>query len=214
MHQAVLHRTTSTMRIGRMMSPFELAVAKLASRVGTLDSDSQVALLACAAEALIPRYLDWCADAGVSRQDELLRGAVEHARGVALGTVKQPSRSLLMSVEAGIPSEPSDRAWFTAAQDCWMCADSALRVALHEYDASDASWYLLEPVFQSVSESLFGLTDVGSLTQNDREAEALADPRLAQAIAAINEAIDVLQVGPLDSRNVDRVRTILAPIGP
>lgn len=117
-------------------------------------------------------------------------------------------------MEAGVPSEPSDRAWFTAAQNCWICADSALRVALREFDAADASWYLLEPVSQSVSESLFGLSDVGSLAQDKDEAVALADPGLVDAIAALNEAIDVLEAGPLSPHTLDHAKDVLAPIRP
>jgi hypothetical protein len=196
------------------VSPFELVIDGLASRIGALNLLAQVALLACAAEVLMPRYLDWCTTSEIALQDELLRRAIENAKAFATGGSGTPSKSLLKTLEAATPSEPSDRPWFTAAQDCWICADSAIRVAVKEMDAPDASWYLLESMFQEVSESLFGMSDVGSQDQEDGEAAALAHPRLADAIAALARTIDVLEKDPVDPEMLERILILLTPIRP
>lgn len=59
------------------------------------------------------------------------------------------------------------RSWRRArsAQDCWICVDSALRLALGQLKAEDGAWFLLEPAFHRVMERWSGVYDVGSMAR-------------------------------------------------
>ncbi|MBT2500167.1 hypothetical protein J7E25_13825 [Agromyces sp. ISL-38] len=120
----------------------------------------------------------------------------------------------LEAVEAETPSEPTDAEMFTAAQDCWICVDTALRSALGEFDPSDSAWYLLEPMFQAVSARLFGLSDVGSERQADAERAALDDAELAAAVEAVEAAITMLEDRAVDRTRLELLTTILEPVAP
>lgn len=115
------------------MSPFESVSQRLAHVVTELSPRAQVALLACASKVLMPQYVEWCVRSGARNQSELLCGALDTATRFATGTIGAPSQSLLDAVEATTPSEPTDIPGFTAAQDCWISADSAIRVSMGEF---------------------------------------------------------------------------------
>lgn len=198
------------------MSPFEDVNARLTERVAALPLRAQVALLAAGAEVLTPRYGDWLAGAAGAAPDQrdLLGRAVAEGRRLAAGASADGAGDLLAQVEEATPGDPTDVDWFTAAQDCWICADSALRAARGEADAQDSTWYLLEPVFQATSERLFGYSDVGSEQEDALEAQALEDPALAAAVSAVDAAIDLLAAGEVDDALLDRLPEVLAPVAP
>jgi hypothetical protein len=171
------------------MSPFEAEVARLGAIVMDLSRQGQVAFLVAAARALMPRYLEWLETASPSSEGKrVLLDVLEEAERFVLGTPPGPPSDLLASAQLQVPEEPSDAMWFTTAQDCWICADSALRVALNQYHASDAMWFVLEPLFQATSERLFGVSDVGSDRQQVDEARALEDASMRAGLAAVDDA--------------------------
>lgn len=101
----------------------------------------------------------------------------------------------------------------TPAQDAWICADVALRVARGEFEARDGIWYVLESAFQATSERLFGDYDVGSERQQDDEATALRDPILSAAVTGVETALDHLQgVTEPTERDAGQVREALAKL--
>lgn len=174
------------------MSPFEDVVDDLAGRIRELPVRSQIALFLGAGVALAEPWAAWAAAAGVAPDHRLLdrvRGAVESHLA---GDGQALSPGLLAEIEAATPAEPTDVPGFTAAQDCWVCVDTAVRAGLGGFDAADCTWYLLEPIFQSASEHLFGLADVGSDRQESDEHAVLAQPQLRSAVEALERAVDTL----------------------
>jgi hypothetical protein len=197
------------------MSPFEAVSQRLGVAVTELSTQAQVALLACASRALMPQYVDWCARSGARDRSGLLRRALDTAMHFATGSIAEPSGSLLKDLEAATPSGPTDIPGFTAAQDCWISADSAIRVSIGQFCATDAIWYLLEPMFQATSERLFGFADVGSRNQDSAEAAALADPALAAAVDALESAKrDLANLVSLGESDLERTTATLRPISP
>jgi hypothetical protein len=195
------------------MSPFEAVSYRLGQALRDLSRRAQVAVLLCASKVLMPEYLDWIVRSGTDDQSDLLREALEVVTRFAVGTAVPHREGLMDSVEEATPGDSSDVSGFTAAQDCWICADSALRVSVGAFAVEDAAWYLLEPIFQSTSERLFGVSDVGSQTQAAAEVEALEDPALASAIHGIEEAIALLMGRPSpDVGDLARITEALRPL--
>jgi hypothetical protein len=197
------------------VSPFEAVSQRLGLAVSDLSLQAQVALLACGSIALMPQYLDWCARSGARDQSELLRGALDAASQFVTGDIAVPPESLLGAMEAATPSGPTDVPGFTAAQDCWICADSAIRVSIGQFTVKDAVWYLLEPLFQATSERLFGVADVGSQSQESAEAVALTDPALVAAVDALESVKrDLASRASLRKSDVERTTATLRLISP
>jgi len=171
-------------------------------------------LFASAARALRKGYVDWACDAGITPQVDLLDQAIAHAFDFALGVAGAIDPHLLEAVESAVPDEPSDESLFTVAQDCWIVADTALRVGLGMYDAGSGCWYLVESLFQETSERLFGTPDPGSETQETDEAVALNDPALALALTDLFHAIKSLAVGEPNDVALARLQSLLSVLLP
>lgn len=196
------------------MSPFTEVSDRIAERIRLLDLRRQVALFGCAAEALAPGYTMWRMQAHEEVRDDtdLLEAAVQHARAFAIDG-RVPPTDLLDQIEAATPSDPSDVPNFTTAQDCWICADTAVRAIADGYEPAESAWYLLEPSFQATSERLFGYADVGSAQQQAAESQALGDVRLQEVLSAIGAALDVAQETPTDD-GWSRMGELLGVINP
>lgn len=175
---------------------------------------AQVGLYVAAGRALAKSYLEWRRAVGENPAVAILNDAVEAAEEFALGVTSSMDLDLLRAIEAETPDEPTDTELFTAAQDCWICIDTAVRSALGEFNPADSAWYLLEPMFQATSERLFGFTDVGSRAQVESEQVALADERLAAAVDAVESAISMLGEQSLDRVVLDSVAATLDPLNP
>jgi hypothetical protein len=111
-----------------------------------------------------------------------------------------------------VPSDPGDVP--TTAQDCWVCLDTAVRGAYGEFDPADSTWYLLEPMFQAVSERLFGFADVGTADAEVAESAALAEPELASAVDAVERSIELLTAGPVEVQLLQQLRGALSALCP
>lgn len=194
------------------MSPFEHLVERLAVRVRGLDSRAQVALFVSAALATEARWREWALAANTMHHVDLFDRAAGLATGFAIARTPDLPRAILSEVEAAVPSDPSDVPGFTAAQDCWICLDTAIRSALGEFDPAASTWYLLEPLFQATSEKHFGYTDVGSERQAEAEREVLTDPAVKAAVQAIEGAIELLRTRPVDTSLLDVVQSRLRVI--
>jgi hypothetical protein len=105
----------------------------------------------------------------------------------------------------------------TAAQDCWICADVAIRVLVHdEYAAGPAIEYGLEPVLQRATEELFGVSQVGGgPTENEQTEAIISHPRVSGAVEFLEWATDFLNDRPSpkedDLELVAQRATVLAP---
>lgn len=183
------------------MSPFEAASDEVAAQVRGLSVRSAVGLFWAGSVALTRDYVQWCSAVPADPEIERLAEAQVAAREIALG--RGPASAVLLAeVESRVPSGPSDVAGFTAAQDCWICVDSALRLALGRLEAEDGAWFLLEPAFHRVTERLSGVYDTGSADQEDTEREALDDPVLAGARQGLDRAVRLLARHPEPDEDV------------
>lgn len=173
------------------MSPFEEVNREISANAAGLTRRSQVLLLAAASRVLFPRYQEWHIEAGQPDSTlMLLVDSIAAAEHFATGVAGRPAiETLIADLEQDAPSEPTDVASFTAAQDCWILADSAIRTISGRFTASDATWYMLEPMFQTTCQRLFGVSDVGSSQQAAMEQEALEDPMLEAAVGALESSI-------------------------
>jgi hypothetical protein len=147
-------------------------------------------------------------------QRELLARAVDEAFRFAEGDAGCTSVGLLSELEEAAPGAPLDVSWATTAQDCWVCASTAVRSSLEAFAAQDATWFLLESMFQATSQRLFGFTDVGSDREDELEGQALHDPALQAAVSALDSACDALSTAIVDRAYLGRLVADLAPIRP
>jgi hypothetical protein len=82
----------------------------------------------------------------------------------------------------------------TIAQDCWICADVAIRaIADPAYRAGPAIEYALEPVIHHATLRLFGVTQLGSdMNESVRVAAVLAESDVASALEFCDSATRAL----------------------
>jgi len=195
------------------MGPFVRVVAALEPRIRALSVETQSALFVGASLALAQSWREWSIAAGLEPATGVYDRAVAAGSAFARGGVPV-SPDLLAEVEASAPSEPSDRPGFIVTQDCWICLDVALTASVGDRDPADYTWYLLEPMFQAVSERLFGFAEVGSADEEECDSVSLADPELVDAIAVIEKGIVVVSTAPTVAPRFDELQMVLAAIRP
>jgi hypothetical protein len=198
------------------VSSLQDRIETLRLRLSLLPKPAQVAVFMTAAELLHSRWQRWAVARGVVAQQEFDECVATVRAFIEGGQLPLGSDLLLERVQSVAPSESTDTIDFTAAQDCWICLDTALRSSLDRYDAPDATWYLLEPLFQAASQTLFGVVDVGSSEQDVDEALLLQDEQVGAALRGIDEAIDLLNgesEGPIDFVVLKALMEPIAPRG-
>lgn len=201
-----------------MLTTLATILEELAGRIRRLSKRSLVGLFWSCATALQPEYLDW-AERQDARTEPILREALTVARQFAtLGREPVGRAELLHALEVSAPAgESADAMSATVAQDCWICADIAIRVLIHDnYDAGPAIEYALEPTLQRASEELFGVSQGGSGPDENEQVEALlAHPHVSEAVAFLQWATDYLEDRPSPSGDeldlVAERSTALAP---
>jgi len=198
------------------MTAFDDLTTELATDLNKLDQAASVLFFAAVASVFLPSYRAW-AEVSESQGGLLLEEALEAGRHYAFfGSVVENGNVILSQLEANTPDaseSAEDAALITIAQDCWICADIALRIPLEGYLPGDGAWYVLEPVFQAVSRRLFGVDDVGSEDAELLEPGVVSDLRLRQAVAACREAVSTLKASRhLTDRDAARIARILLPL--
>ena len=196
------------------MSPFVSESDRLGALLSRLTVPGQAAFFLAASLALLEHYERW-SPVG-DRNERLLRGAHRAARGFATtGESKvEEIRALLALIEGEAPEgEGQHESSATAAQDCWICADISLQLAVGRFSASDGIWYFLEPLYQDGTQRLFGVSDVGSEYEQHGETAVLRDPTVAKALRVLESTISSLGraavVAPAEvERAVDSLRSI------
>jgi hypothetical protein len=196
------------------LSPFAGVIDRLTTEIRVLPPRGQVAIFLTAAVVLAEDWQEWCRAAGRVPDDAVFARAITVATDFACGRPVSASSELASAIESAVPDEPSDVPGFTAAQDCWICLDTAVQGATHGDDAASSTWYLLEPLFGSVSMRLFGVSDVGSEAQEAAESTALDDAVLSQGIAAVEACISRLAANPVDESQLVRLRSTLSVLRP
>lgn len=182
-----------------MTSPFENVCDEVDFSVQALEVEHQAVLFATAARALMPAYSRWCSAAGVVPQSRLLEDALGEVSDRTVGETAEAVP--LEEIAAATPAGPTDVGPFTAAQDCWICVDLAVRASRASRAPVGSAWYMLEPVLQRETEALVDHYDAGSGT-DDVEARVLSQPRVRQALEGLTATIAILAVTP-ESADVD-----------
>lgn len=177
------------------MSTYGDKISRLGDEVTALPQRSRAQLFVALARALRPGFDRWNVDpVRANALDDALRAAADFA---ATSTSPANSTGLLAAMEALTPEgDGLDVLLSTTAQDCWICADAALRAAAGDpYATGDALWYAVEPQLQHVTEDLFGVTELGDGPALDaQEREVRADPRVEAALEFVRSELRRLRV--------------------
>lgn len=181
------------------MTILDSELDELSDRIGALSRRAVSAFFVACGRALLVEYERWAAHRGESHED-LLRLALAAAAGYAAGGtgILDGERLLAELVAATPPGDSPDAVSSTFAQDCWICADCAVRNAIDDaFDAGPCVEYALEPLIQTVSQHLFGCSQVGSSNEEEAQMHQLvSDARFSQAIDFCDWAIGRLTSNP------------------
>jgi hypothetical protein len=167
------------------VSALDDILGDLSRGVGALSTRATSALYAAAAAALQPAFHDWAASGGQSTEP-LLEQAIEVGFELARsGTTETDLADILRRLELATPTRvAADSAPSTAAQDCLICADVALRVHVEPtFAQGPVIEYALEPVLMAAT----GRVSAVPQPDDGSEAPAAADALLedSQVLAAV-----------------------------
>jgi hypothetical protein len=183
----------------RAVTPLDVELAELASKIDSLPKRSLVGLFWACSGALVPEFRAWAAHRG-EHTEPLLAAAMAAAHGFAAHGSEPPrAASMLAALEASAPAGDSpDGVSSTSAQDCWICADVGIRVLVDQgYDAGPAIEYALEPVVSAASEELYGVSQLGTSGEEEEQVRVLLQHRkVAAALEFCRWATDFLQDRP------------------
>ena len=179
----------------RAITAYDELLNDLIAEAETCSPRALAALFAACAQGLEPAYREWRSLRAPTTPD-VLAEAVARARDYAMtGEGGHDLPALLSLLEAGIPPGGSaDTHSATAAQDCWICADTAIRLVVYPpFRPAPIVEYALEPVMQAVSERLLGVSEIGGDAAERGEGDAiLRDPQARAAIAFIRSSLERL----------------------
>ena len=135
------------------MSAYDDLLGELGGQVDGLARRSASLIFLACGEALLPHLRAWA-----NRRDEdpdpLLAAAAAGAESYALrGLVPVGGMRLLSRLEAATPpGDQPDATTAATAQDCWICFDVSVRIAVDRaYHPGTAVEYALEPVISAAS---------------------------------------------------------------
>jgi hypothetical protein len=168
------------------MSALDDILGDLSRGVGALSTRATSALYAAAAAALQPAFHDWAAVGSRQSTEPLLEQAIEVGFELArTGTTQADLADILRRLEMATPArEALDSAPSTAAQDCLICADVALRVHVEPaFAKGPVIEYALEPVLMAAT----GRVSAVQQPDDGSEAPAAADALLedSRVLAAV-----------------------------
>jgi hypothetical protein len=191
------------------MTSYDVLLDRVGARINQLPRRSIAALFLACSIGLLPALDAWTRRRASGRS-EVFDRAARAARDHAVAAVPIVDGFSLLDAVGAAAKETT-----TAAQDCWICLDAAIRAVVDEqFKAGPCIEYALEPKSQAVSERLFGVVQVGS---GPGEAEAydtlLADPEFRAAVDFVEWAVARLEVVEAPSSNdievlVDRADAI------
>ena len=201
------------------MNSYDRILDELQERIDSLPKRSISALFLACAEALRPAFREWAAHRGESTEP-LLERAISSARSFAVtGQPPADVHQLLASVEEATPEGES---WHgvpsTTAQDCWICADIAIRViADPEYRAGSGLHYALEPLMGRVTERVHGVSELRGAPGETPQMmdEVLRQPEIVEALGFFSWAVDFLgQAKALTDAEIAELTRRAAAIAP
>lgn len=206
------------------MSSLDEILGDLSRGVSALSARGASALFAASAAALLPAYRAW-AGGGDSDEMRARLGALQRAIDVGL-ELAQKGRSpadlpkILRSLESIAPDKRLTTPSATAAQDCIVCADLAIRIHVEQgFACGPIVEYALEPVLlaamRRVAPPGAERPPEGHLAIADA---LLADPAVMAAVEFLWFAIVRLHTHPEPSLSsieeiVDRAQVLLPASG-
>jgi hypothetical protein len=167
----------------------------IGARIDELPTRSTVALFAACASGLLPELGRWAAHRGHDTEP-LAESALATARAYALtGDPPPDTQALLASIEeATPPGDSPDEVSSTAAQDCWICVGTSIRVIADPgFKAGMSIEYALEPILQQATERLYDVTQLGSGPDEDTQTDTiLREPDVSRALDFCSWAVAFL----------------------
>jgi hypothetical protein len=203
-----------------LVSSLDDILGDLSRGVSALSARAASAVFAASADALLPAYRAW---AGVDDSNERRAriGALQRAIDVGFdlartGASQADLPKLLRSLESITPDKRLTTPSATAAQDCVVCADLAIRIHVEEgFACGPVIEYALEPVLLAAMQRVPPPTED---SPEDRLAIAdalLADPAVMAAVEFLWFAIMRLHTHPEPSLStIEEMRTRAAVLLP
>ena len=185
------------------MSSLEDILGDLSRGVGALSDRATSALFAAAAAALQPAFVEWASldDKGGKHNVRipLLEQAIEIGFELARsGATEADLVDILQRLEWITPGRVRSAASSTAAQDCLICADVALRVHVEpDFARGPVIEYALEPILLSATERVATVPTPDDGSDPPARADALLeDSRVLAAVEFMWFAIMRLRSKP------------------
>jgi hypothetical protein len=172
------------------MTSYDAVLDRVGARIDRLPRRCVAALFLACSMGLRPELEAWMTRQGIGRSDVFDRAA-RAVRDYAVGAVPVAA-TLLDAVWAEVP--PGEETT-TAEEDCWICLDVAVRVAVDEaFVPGPCIEYALEPKSEVISERLFGVTQVGSGPGEEEAMRTLlADTEFRVAVGFVEWAVGMLE---------------------
>ena len=174
------------------MTALDQVLDELGVDIGSLGTPACVVLYRACGRALRPLYDEWTRATGQPDASASLDGVDALCEEFLLsGVAASGAANLLAELEQTIP--PGDAIGdvsSTGAQACWIAYDTSLRVFVDTtFRAEMCVEYVLQPLLASVSERLFGFSQVGSGPEEETQLEELmAEDRMLEAVLWIRSA--------------------------
>lgn len=177
------------------MTALDQHLSQLAVQIDRLSERSASALFVACAKALRPRFTEWVERRGRDSYPLLERALSAASEFVVTGVAADDAAELVIEMEAATPEGDSpDSFSSTPAQDCWICADIAVRLMTQDdHSAGFSIEYALEPLLQAETERVHGVSQLGSGPhENQQMDEVLRQPRIVAALDFLTWAVGVL----------------------
>lgn len=204
------------------MSSLDDILGDLSRGIGALSTRATSTLFAASAAALIPAFRDWASLTANARDHATSIPMLERAIAVGFelsltGTTQADLPAILQRLEWITPSRTQAAAGSTAAQDCLICADVAIRTHVEPaFACGPVIEYALEPVLLSATHRVSAAADPGDGLGRPLAADALLeDARVMGAVGFMWFAIMRLRSKPEpDALTIEEIRsraTVLLP---
>ncbi len=177
------------------MTAFDDLLLRLGREIDLLPRRAMSALFLVCGRALLGTYEGWAGSVGGVGHG-LLEQADDAAARFAMGGEADGDLSLLLDSMAGFTPEAdsANGVSATAAQDCWICFDTAVRLIVdRQFEPGACIEFALQPVTEAVSERLFGVSQIGG-GPNERmqSARLIDDAQFREALGFCEHAIEEL----------------------
>jgi hypothetical protein len=178
------------------MTELDRQLEQLAALINALSQRAQASVF-WAASTAYSQSARWRPEESTDARNLLLH-AQDAAYAFCLGgSLVDRGGALLALLDRPLPEH-------VVAQSAWICADTALRVAVEDaFESGMSVEYALEPVVGRVSEELFGFWQVGSGEAEDEQvAEIMSHPDVVAAVGFFRWAVAELAVADTPSAAV------------